>query len=204
VARAGLTPERVAVAGADLADEIGFEAVTISLLARRLAVKTPSLYSHVDGSEDLRVRIAAVALDDSARLMETAIAGRADGEALAAYADAWRFFAHEHPGRYAATRQRIPHAESEGALAAVAAGRRHAQVLRTVLASYRLDDPAQTHAIRLLGSLVHGYVSLELAGSFEHSEPSSGESWTYVVDVLDRLLRSDRNVAPFGSEVSSR
>jgi hypothetical protein len=73
-----------------------------------------------------------------------------------------------------------------------------------VLASYRLEGSAQTHAIRLLGSLVHGYVSLELAGSFEHSKPSSGESWAYVVDVLDRLLRSDRNAAALGSEVGSQ
>jgi AcrR family transcriptional regulator len=190
-----LTPERVAVAGADLADEIGFEAVTISLLARRLAVKTPSLYSHVDGSDDLRVRIAAVALAESAVLVEAAVAGRVEGDAVAAYADAWRAFARQHPGRYAATRQRIPAADGGAAVAALAAGRRHAEVLRTVLEPYRLVGPVETHAIRLLGSLVHGYVSLELAGAFEHSEPSSSESWAYVVDVLDRLLRGSHHDA---------
>jgi AcrR family transcriptional regulator len=195
VARAGLTPERVAVAGADLADEIGFEAVTISLLARRLAVKTPSIYSHVDGSDDLRVRIAAVALEESAVLVEAAVAGRIGREAVAAYADAWRAFAHAHPGRYAATRQPIPRAGGEAATAALAAGRRHAELMRTALAPYRLTDPAETHAIRMLGSLVHGYVSLELAGAFEHSEPSTGESWAYVVEAFARLLGSGSNDA---------
>jgi AcrR family transcriptional regulator len=68
VARAGLTPEKVTAAGPDLADELGFAAVTISELARRLGVKVASLYSHVNGSDDLRTRIALLALDELATL----------------------------------------------------------------------------------------------------------------------------------------
>jgi len=191
----GLTPEQVVLTGADLADEIGFEAVTVSLVARRLGVRTPSLYSHIDGSEDLRVRIAAIALDESATRVEAAVAGRSGSEAVVAYADAWRAFAQEHPGRYAATRRPVPHSGGDAAIAAVAAGRRHADLLRMVLAAYRVSGPEETHAIRLLGSLVHGYVSLELAGAFAHSSPPSEESWAYVVDVLDRLLRETRSEA---------
>ena len=187
--RAGLSPGVVAEAGADLADEIGFEAVTVSLLARRLGVRTPSLYSHIDGSEDLRVRIAALALDQSADQVESAIEGHSGTGAVMAYADAWRAFARRHPGRYAATRQRVADGPDAASIAALAAGRRHAGLGRTVLGDYALRGPEQTHAIRLLGSLVHGFVSLELAGAFEHSEPTSGASWTYVVDALDRLLR---------------
>ena len=56
--RAGLTPERLAVAGAELADEVGFEQVTVSAVARAFDVKVASLYSHVKSSNDLKTRIA--------------------------------------------------------------------------------------------------------------------------------------------------
>ena len=38
-ARAGLSPEIVILAGADLADEVGFEHVTLTALARKFGVK---------------------------------------------------------------------------------------------------------------------------------------------------------------------
>ncbi len=47
MARAGLTPERLTRAAAELADEVGFGNVTVSALARRFGVKDASLYSHV-------------------------------------------------------------------------------------------------------------------------------------------------------------
>jgi AcrR family transcriptional regulator len=189
--RAGLNAERVVLAGAELADELGFAAVTISLLARRLGVRTPSLYSHVDGSEDLRLRIAATALGESADHVETAVANRSGSAGLRAYADAWRDFARRHPGRYDATRQPVPPgADGDAALAVLAAGRRHADLARAVLRDYRITGADETHAVRLLGSLVHGYVSLELAGGFAHSRPSSDQSWIYAVDALDAMLRS--------------
>ncbi|KPC77664.1 TetR family transcriptional regulator, partial [Streptomyces sp. NRRL WC-3753] len=46
------------------------------------------------------------------------------------------------------------------------------------------------HAVRLLGSVFHGYVSLELGGGFSHSAPDSSESWARVLDSLDTLLRN--------------
>ncbi|WP_374102585.1 TetR-like C-terminal domain-containing protein [Micromonospora sp. D93] len=30
-------------------------------------------------------------------------------------------------------------------------------------------SPREAHAVRMLGSVFHGYVSLELAGGFEHA-----------------------------------
>ena len=76
MARAGLSTDRVVRAGADLADEVGFDDVTVSALARRLGVRVASLYSHVGGSDDLRTRIALLALDELADLASAALAGR--------------------------------------------------------------------------------------------------------------------------------
>ncbi|MET8352173.1 TetR-like C-terminal domain-containing protein [Micromonospora sp. NPDC005206] len=76
----------------------------------------------------------------------------------------------EHPGRYAAARLRLG-----PETAAAGAGVRHAQMARAILRGYELDEPDATHAVRMLGSVFHGYVSLELAGGFERSAPGAQE-----------------------------
>lgn len=183
--RAGLTTERLARAGAELADEVGFDQVTVSALARRFDVKVASLYSHVKNSQDLRTRIALLALEELADRAAAALAGRAGKDALTALADVYRDYAHEHPGRYAAAQLRLtPEA------AAASAGGRHAQMTRAVLRGYDLAEPDQTHAVRLLGSVFHGYVSLETGGAFSHTAPDTQETWARTLDALDALLRN--------------
>lgn len=183
--RAGLSAERVTLGGADLADEIGFDRVTLSQVARCFNVKVASLYSHVTSSHDLRTRIAQLALTEMADRAAKALAGRAGQDALIALGDTYRDYAREHPGRYAATRYPL-----DVDAAAASAGGRHADMTRAVLRGYELDEEDQTHAVRLLGSVFHGFVTLELAGAFTHSNPASQESWSRALDALDGVLRN--------------
>ncbi|MDP5316599.1 WHG domain-containing protein [Streptomyces poriferorum] len=183
--RAGLTPERLTRAGAELADEVGFDQVTVSALARRFDVKVASLYSHLKNSHDLRTRIALLALEELADRGAAALAGRAGKDALGAFADVYRDYAREHPGRYAAAQYRL-----DPEAAAASAGGRHSRMTRAILRGYDLTEPDETHAVRLLGSVFHGYVSLEAQGGFSHSAPDSQESWSRIVDALDALLRN--------------
>lgn len=185
MARVGLTAERLTEAGAELADEVGFDGVTVSALARRFDVKVASLYSHVKNSQDLRTRIALLALAEMADRAADALAGRAGKDALAALADVYRDYAREHPGRYAAAQLRL-----DPRTAAASAGVRHAQMTRALLRGYDLTEPDQTHAVRLLGSVFHGYVSLELGGGFSHSAPDTDDTWVRIIDALDTLLRN--------------
>ncbi|MGQ4390372.1 TetR/AcrR family transcriptional regulator [Streptomyces sp. SAS_270] len=185
MARAGLTTERLVQAGAELADEVGFDQVTVSALARRFDVKVASLYSHLKNSQDLKTGIALLALEELADRAADALAGRAGKDALAAFANVYRDYAREHPGRYAAAQLRL-----DPQAAAASAGGRHAQMTRAILRGYDLTEPDETHAVRLLGSVFHGYVSLEMAGGFSHSAPDSQETWPWILDRLDALLRT--------------
>lgn len=185
MARAGLTTERLTEAGAELADEVGFERVTVSELARRFDVKVASLYSHLRNSQDLRTQIALLALEELADRASDALAGRAGKDALTALANVYRDYAREHPGRYAAAQFRL-----DPQTAAASAGVRHAQMTRAILRGYDLSEPDQTHAVRLLGSVFHGYVTLELGGGFSHSAPDTQETWARTLDALDALLRN--------------
>jgi AcrR family transcriptional regulator len=185
MARVGLTTERLVRSGADLADEAGFDQVTVSALARRFDVKVASLYSHVKSSHDLKTRIALLALEELADLLAAALAGRAGKDALTAYANGYRDYARQHPGRYAAAQLRL-----DPETAAAGPGARHVQMTRAILRGYDIAEPDHVVAVRLLGSVVHGYVSLETGGGFSHSAPDSQETWPRILDALDALLRN--------------
>ncbi|MGZ9935245.1 TetR/AcrR family transcriptional regulator [Streptomyces sp. NC-S4] len=185
MARAGLTAERVTVAGAELADEVGFDRVTMSQVARRLGVKDASLYAHVRNLEDLRGRIALLAADEKTLRIAQATAGRAGKDALVAFAGAWREYAHAHPGRYAATQSPI---RIDPELAARAPGPRRAiELTYGMLRGYRLTEPDLTDAVRLLRSTFHGFVALEAADAFAH-ERAPQLSWMRALDALHTLL----------------
>lgn len=183
--RAGITADLLVVAAAELADEAGFDAVTVSALARHFGVKAASLYSHVASTGDLHARVALLALEEMADRASVALAGRAGRDALGALADVYRDYAREHPGRYVAAQLRL-----DGETAAASAGPRHAEMTRAVLRGYDLHEPDQTHAVRLLGSVFRGFVDLEAGGAFSHSAPDPESSWRRTIDALDTLLRS--------------
>ncbi|SDW69274.1 WHG domain-containing protein [Amycolatopsis xylanica] len=184
MARAGLTAQRLTEAAAELADEVGFENVTVSALARRFGVKDASLYSHVRNARDLRVRTSALALAELADRAAAALAGRSGKDALVAFADAYRDYATSHPGRYAAAQLEI-----DPDTVAAEPARRHAELTRAVLRGYALPEPAETDAVRLLHSTFHGYVSLERGGGFSHQTRTADASWAAALDALDTLLR---------------
>ncbi|WP_158844047.1 TetR/AcrR family transcriptional regulator [Saccharothrix deserti] len=183
MARAGVTAERLVRAAAELADEVGFENMTVSALARRFGVKDASLYSHVRNAQDLRERVAVLALAELADRVATALAGRAGKDALVAFANAYRDYAKDHPGRYAAMQVELP---PETAVASAA--RRHAEMTRAILRGYDLSEPDQTDAVRLLHSTFHGYTTLEAAGGFRHTPRDTNASWSRTLDALHVLL----------------
>ncbi len=182
--RAGLSPDLLVSAAADLADDVGFPQVTLSALARGFGVRTASLYAHVADLDALRAQVAVKALGELADQLSTALAGRSGRDALAALADTQRRYAAEHPGRWAATRHPLDHAT-----ALASAGPRIADLNRAVLRGYAIPESEQVHAVRLVGATIHGYLDLQQAGSFAHSRPGPDESWERAVDALDTLLR---------------
>ena len=184
MARAGLTAQRLTVAAADLADEVGFDAVTLAALARGLGVKDASLYSHVGGLKELRTRVTVLALAELAELLADAVAGRSGKDALAAFATTYRRYALDHPGRYTAMQQ-----ELDPPTAAQSAAPRHGELVRAVLRGYRLGDPDQTDAARLVLATVYGFLGLEAMGGFSHHPRDLQASFDRSVDAVDHALR---------------
>lgn len=182
-AHAGLTVDRITQAAAVLADEVGIEKVTISALAREFGVRDASFYSHVKNLQEIRTRVAILASEEMSERIATAIAGRSGGDALAAFADAYRQFALDYPGRYAATQLRLNPAD----LAETTAFARSVELTYAVMRYYGLDEPDLTDAARLLRSTFHGYISIEATGGFNHPRDVEA-SWRQAIKGLHLLL----------------
>ncbi|MFF7330021.1 TetR/AcrR family transcriptional regulator [Streptomyces sp. NPDC090306] len=191
MARTGITPERLTRTAAELADEIGFDSLTVSAVARRLGVKDPSLYAHIRNARDLKARVALLALEELADSAASALAGRAGRDALTAFADAYRDYARQHPGRYAASRFEL---DDEKARASAAP--RHSAMTRAMLRDYHLPEPDETDAVRFLHGAFHGFVSLETVGGFSHTPRSADASWAWMLDTLDFALRNRPRTGP--------
>lgn len=159
--RAGLSRDLVVAEAARVADEVGFDRLTLAAVASRLGVRLPSLYKHVAGLDALRVHVAAVAARELAAELSAAAVGRSGPEALVETAVAYREYARRRPGAYAATLA-APGGDSEHREAAEALLR----VVLAVLAGFRLEDDDAVDAVRGLRALLHGFVAIENAGGF--------------------------------------
>jgi AcrR family transcriptional regulator len=184
VPRAGLNPAVVVAAAADLADANGLDAVTLAAVAGAVGVRTPSLYNHVGGLDDVRRGVALTALREIGDALRDAAVGRAGDDALTAMAHAYRAYAREHPGRYAATQ----HAPADDDAELSAAGARAVDVLLAILRGYDLEGDAAIHAARAVRSALHGFVALEAGGGFG-IQVDLDESFDRMVAALARGLR---------------
>ncbi len=160
--RVGLNQASVVEAAAKLVDEEGIEQLSLGRLAERLGVRTPSLYNHVAGLPGLKHDLVLYCLRDLLESIIRATIGKSRAEAIVSLANAYRTYARETPGRYALTLQ----APAPGNQQAQVIAQQLVDVLRAVLAPYRLSEEEAIHAIRGLRSIVHGFVSLEAAGGF--------------------------------------
>ena len=161
--RRGLDRAAVVALAAAIADREGLDAVTLARVAAEAGVRPPSLYNHVAGREDLLAGIALLGVRDLDAAMTGAAVGRAGDDALAAAAGAYRDYAHEHPGRYAAA-MRAPVGVRRGALGAAA--ETVATVPDAVLRAWSLPPDEVVHAVRAVRAALHGFVALEAVGGF--------------------------------------
>jgi AcrR family transcriptional regulator len=184
--RAGLTSNDVVASAAGLADEIGFQGVTMGLLADRLGVRPPSLYKHVDGLADVQHRLATLAMTEVGEVIRDAVQGLAGRDALAAQLTALRGYVSAHPGRYMATTGAELTGPDDPLLAASA---RVIDSIAAVLRGYGIPETEMTHAIRTIRSTMHGFATLEASRGFQW-DTDPDESFEWMIGFIDRGLRS--------------
>jgi AcrR family transcriptional regulator len=160
--RRGLDRASVVETAAAIADAEGLEHLTLARVAERLGIRTPSLYNHVEGLDGLRRDLALTGLREMIHRIGRAAVGKAGDDALLALAHAYRDFARERPGVYAATLRAPDTDDGEWA----STGAELLAIVLAVLAGYGLTGDDALHAVRALRSVLHGFVSLEASGGF--------------------------------------
>ena len=145
-----------------IADEVGLSRLTLAALAGRLGVRQPSLYKHIDGMDALQRGLSIRAKNELAYVLARAAVGRERAEAVTAISHAYRAWALEHPGRYAAAQSAPAPGDTEDQAASLAV----VQVATDILAGYKLGDDDAIDATRALRSALHGFITLESSGGF--------------------------------------
>ena len=184
--RAGLTGDDVVASAAGLTDEIGYQELTMGLLARRLGVRPPSLYKHADGLADLQHRIATLAMTELGDAVRDALQGRAGIDALRALLSATRAYVTAHPGRYTATVGAEFTGPDDPLLTASA---RVLASIAAVLRGYGVGDDEMDHAIRTIRCTIHGFAALQASNGFQWSgDPEDSFDW--MIRFIDGGLRA--------------
>ena len=110
--RVGINRESVVRAAAKIADDDGWDALTIARVAKMLRVRPPSLYNHVGGLEGIRRELKLIALRDLNTALSRATIGKSRDDAVRGLANAYRAFVKRNPGTYAATMVAAPEKRS--------------------------------------------------------------------------------------------
>lgn len=183
--RVGLSTTEVVTAGAALADEIGFQAVTMQVLAERLGVKPPALYKHVGSLADLQHRIAVHGMTELGEAVRDALQGRSGLAALTALFTATRGYVETHPGQYTSTIG----AEFDGPDdPLLIAGGRVLNSIAAVLRGYGIPESESDHAIRAMRCTIHGFAVLQAVNGFQWPNDPE-ESFAWMIRFVDAGLR---------------
>jgi AcrR family transcriptional regulator len=187
--KAGLTKGDVVAAAARIADRDGLELLTIAHVAEALGVQPPSLYHHVGGLEDLRHEVGVLGAQELARRFTQALADAPDLDGLASLrvmAHAFRDFARDHPGLYAAAQ---PATSLDADLTLYQAAPQAFDTVLATVASLGLTPDDQVHVIRSVRAALHGFILYESRPGF--GEPDDVDrSFEQMIDLLEGGIRS--------------
>lgn len=183
--RIGLNLSMIVQAAIQLADEQGVQAVTLSVLAQQLKVRSPSLYNHIDGLPGLRREMALAGLQQLKETIMMAAVGRAGDLAIREVFRAYLHFVRQHPGLYEATLY-VPE-QLDKQLEQLS--QQILELVRQVLSAYHLTDEQMIHATRGLRSILHGFSSLERSKGFALKEDVD-ESFEWILNVYVQGLKA--------------
>ncbi|MFI0742893.1 TetR/AcrR family transcriptional regulator [Streptomyces sp. NPDC021100] len=182
--RAALSPDAVVDLALAIVDEGSPAALTLSAVASRAGVATPSLYKHVRNLAELRDLMSARILDDLTDEVGRAVLGRSADDAIRALMLAWRDWALRHPHRYAVLVQRPEPRTAE-------AGERLLGIVFAALRAYGMAESAAVHATRCLRAALHGFAVLEAEAAFGLPERLE-ESFDLLIHMVISGLRAPR------------
>jgi AcrR family transcriptional regulator len=160
--RQGLDTATIIETAASMADELGMTEITLASLAKRLNIKTPSLYNHIEGLEGLKKLVALYGLKELRKVLAEQLNDQDKEQTVINMARAYINFARIRPGIYELTLQAPKHNDKESH----EVGGEIVAMLLSVFKNYGLEDEAALHTVRCFRSALHGFASLEQNKAF--------------------------------------
>lgn len=160
--RNGITINKILLAATEIVDTNGVEELTLTSLAQKLEVRSPSLYNHFDGLHGIRRMLSNYGLEQLLSTLMRAAIGRSGDNAIREMATAYIGFARSHPGLYEVTLMSPADEDEERQKVS----REIVELVTQVLEAYPMDKSESIHMARSLRSMLHGFASLEQKGGF--------------------------------------
>lgn len=158
----GLTKEIIIANAVEYIKEMEQPTISLHEIARRLGIKTPSLYNHIKNTTELRYEVYQYAIYQFVQNQEAAIKGLYKDDAIRAFANAYHKFAMQNKGLYRLIMS-IPSEDDDRAKEMAV------PLLDTVVAillEYNLSRESIAHWQRVFRAILHGFVSQEYLGYF--------------------------------------
>ncbi len=179
MSRNGLDTNRIISRAAQMANEMGLENITLKMLADDLGVKSPSLYNHIDGLDDLKMQLMVYGWKQMEQRIIQAVIGISGYDAIKAGCYAFYEYATENPGVFDAMLwyNKFQNAETMEATKGLFS------VLFKITASLNISEENCNHIIRTLRGFLEGFSLLVNNAAFGNPI-SIEESFALSVNVL--------------------
>lgn len=177
-----LKRETIIETATKVADEKGFDNVTMKELADELGIKSPSLYKYFSGGLDelnKELMLYGWQLLDSE--ITKAVIGKAKDDAVITLCYSYRRFVSEHRGLYEAMQWYNMYLSDEHLQASEGA----VDVMFRALSFYSLTEEQKVHSVRVIRSFLQGFSTIECHGGYGNPVPLN--------DTFDFALRTILN-----------
>ncbi|MDT8719221.1 TetR/AcrR family transcriptional regulator [Clostridium sp. 19966] len=177
----------------DICNEEGYEQLTLSDVSKRLGIKTPSLYNHIQGLSDLKQKMANYGMQLLYDSVIHAAVGCTGDDAIISVSKAYIEFVHKHPGLYRSiSKAPDPYEPQFDSLS-----NQLVQIFIKLLGAYDLSKEESIHAVRGLRSMLHGFSSIEMDLGFRINY-SQEDSLNFALTVFLNGLRNLKSIDDMG------
>ncbi len=184
MAKRGLTKETIIQEAKDEIMETGYEQFSLRGLARRLGIKTASLYNHIENYNELREGVIILVLKEMTAMIQQEIKETTGKDALRKFAFSYRSYAKLYPNLYQMIMM-IPNLHSEKLNECSFA---MMNSLYTALKEFYPKLTDRVNFARMFRSGIHGFINLEQAGYFSLPQANVDDSFQYLTDTLANCL----------------
>lgn len=167
-----------------MANETGIEKLSLKTLAARLGVKSPSLYNHVDGLDDLKRQVMLYGWKEMEDRMIQAVIGVTGYDAVRAMCHAFHKYATENQGVFSAMLW-FNQFEDEQTLETAS---RMTSIFFKITDSLNISQENCCHLVRMFRGFLEGFALLENHHAFGNEQPIE-ESFHLAVDILIKGMK---------------